>query len=219
MGVGLKGTGARGPLWRRAGGDAGKIAVTSRSEGGSGDPGSSAGHTERRLAAVLRFIPVMVFSLDGEGLITSVSEAGVDMMEMSSAEAVGRNLLELVPAPGFRRQIQRALAGERVRGLHSGGQGQYFHTCLDPVFDSAGNISEIVGVSLDVTEAWRDKQAIRQLRRENRRRMERGRLLDRVIRARAPKERGGAADAGDSIRELLAGSAAGGAAGAGAAVL
>jgi PAS domain S-box-containing protein len=161
------------------------------------------GGAERRLAAILRFVPVVVFSLDAKGLITSVSEAGVDMIDFSALEVVGRSVFELFPATRIRRQIQRALTGHQVRGFHPGRPGRYFHTCLDPTFDRAGNVSGVLGVSLDVTERWYEKQALRRLRRENRRRLEHARLLDRVITARAAERSRTAVDLRDPIQELL----------------
>jgi PAS domain S-box-containing protein len=163
---------------------------------------------ERRLAAILRFLPVVVFSLDAEGLITSVSEVGVDMIEASSADVVGRSVFELFSAPIICRQIRRALAGHQVTGIHPGGEGRYFHTRLDPMFDPDGNVWGIMGVSVDVTGAWLDKQELRQLRQQRRRRIERGRLLDRVMRAREEDHRRMAVDLRDDPIEELLGAAA-----------
>jgi PAS domain S-box-containing protein len=168
---------------------------------------SRRGRAERRLAAILRFLPVVVFSLDSEGLITSVSEVGVDIIEASSADVVGRSVFELFPAAGIGRQIRRALAGNQVTGIHPGGEGRYFHTHLDPMFDPDGNIRGVMGVSVDITDAWIDKQELRQLRHEHRRRVERGRLLDRVMRAREDERRRMAGDLHDAVRELLAAAA------------
>jgi PAS domain S-box-containing protein len=164
---------------------------------------SRPGRAERRLAAILRFLPVAIFSLDSEGLITSVSEVGVDILEASTADVVGRSVFELFTDPRICRQIGHALAGHRVTGIHPGGEGRYFHTRLDPMFDPDGNITGIMGVSVDVTDAWLDKQELRQLRQEHRRGIERGRLLDRVMRAREAERRRTAGDLHDAVQELL----------------
>ena len=192
-----------GPLRHRAAGGTGNIDFGRLSEILRTPPGQPSGRAEKLLAAILRFIPVVVFSLDARGLITSVSEAGVDMIDASSLDVVGRSAFELFPAPRVRRQIERALAGQQVRGVHAGRPGRYFHTYLEPVIDRHGNLSEVLGVSVDVTEAWYDKQALRRLRHENRRRLERGRLLYRVVAARAhPRSRAGV-DLRDPIQGLL----------------
>jgi PAS domain-containing protein len=164
---------------------------------------SRPGRTERRLAAILRFLPVVVFSLDSEGLITSVSEVGVDIVEASSADAVGRSVFALFSDPRICRQIGRALAGHRVTGIHPGGEGRYFHTRLEPIFDPDRNVREVMGVSVDVTDAWLDKQELRKLRQEHRRRIERGRLLDRVMRAREEERRRMAGDLHNAVQDLL----------------
>jgi PAS domain-containing protein len=57
------------------------------------------GRAEPRLAAILRFLPVVVFSLDSEGLITSVSEVGVDILDASSADVVAAVFLSFFRAP------------------------------------------------------------------------------------------------------------------------
>ena len=161
---------------------------------------------ERRLAAILRFLPVVVFSLDSEGLITSVSEVGVDMIEPSSADVAGRSVFDLVSDPRSCRQIRRALAGDQVTGIHPGGEGRHFHTRLDPVFDTDGNVREIMGVSVDVTGAWLDKQELRKLRQRHRR-IESGRLLDRVMRASEEERHRMAVDLHDAVQELLSAAA------------
>jgi PAS domain S-box-containing protein len=198
-----------GPLGQRSGGGTEKIESGWLADVIRAGPGHPPGRAERRLAAILRSIPVMVFSLDAGGLITSVSEAGVDMIDTSSVEVVGRSVFELFQAPRIRRQIRRALAGHQVRGVHAGRPGRYFQTYLDPVFDRAGNLREVLGVSLDVTETWNDKQALRRLRQEHRRRVEHGRLLDRVVMARAAERSSGVADRRDPIQELLVAAATG----------
>jgi PAS domain S-box-containing protein len=164
---------------------------------------SQPGRAEPRLAAILRFLPVVAFSLDSEGLITSVSEVGVDIVEASTADVVGRSVFELFSTARIGREIRRALAGYQVTGIHPGGEGRYFHTRLDPMFDPYGNITGIMGVSVDVTDAWLDKRELRQLRQEHRRRVERGRLLDRVMRAREEERRRTAGDLHDAVQELL----------------
>jgi PAS domain-containing protein len=164
------------------------------------------GRAESRLAAILRFLPVVAFSLDPQGLITSFSEVGVDMIELSSADVAGRSIYELFSAPRICRQIRRALAGQQVTAIHPGGEGRYFHTRLEPMFDPEGNLKEVMGVSVDVTGAWLDKQELRQLRQQQRR-LEGGRLLDRVIRAGEQERRRLAADLHDAVQELLSAAA------------
>ena len=192
-----------GPLGHRAAGATEEIDLGRLRELLRSGPRQAPGSSERRLAAILRFVPVVVFSLDAGGLITSVSEAGVDMIDTSSVEVVGHSAFDLFPAPRIRRQIERALAGHQVRGVHPARPGRYFNTCLEPIFDRAGNLSEVLGVSVDVTETWYDKQELRRMRRENRRRVEHRRLLDRVITARAEERRRVALDLRDPIQDLL----------------
>jgi PAS domain S-box-containing protein len=192
-----------GPLRHRAADGTEKVDFGPMAEVLKAGPGPPTGRAERRLAAIVRFIPVVVFSLDAEGLITSVSEAGVDMIDTSAVEVVGRSVFDFFQAPRIRRQIQRALAGHQVRGVHPGRPDHYFHTCLDPVFDRAGNLREVLGVSLDVTERWHEKQALRRMRQENRQRVEHGRLLDRVMTARADDVSRAAVDLSDPIEDLL----------------
>jgi signal transduction histidine kinase len=167
---------------------------------------SRPGRAERRLAAILRFLPVVVFSFDSEGLLTSFSEVGVDMLEASSADVVGRSAFELFSDPRICGQIRRALAGHQVTGIHSGTEGRHFHTRLDPVFDTDGNLREVMGVSIDVTGAWLDKQELRQLRQRHRR-IESGPLLDRVTRAGEEERHRMAIDLHDAVQELLSAAA------------
>src|ERR1700730_17293458 len=141
-----------GPLGQRPGGGTEKIESGWPDEGIRAGPGQPQGRDVRRLATILRSIPVMVFSLDAGGLITSISEAGVDMIDTSSVDMVGRSVFELIPAPRTRRQIHPSLAGHRAAGVQAGRPVRYFKTYLDPVFDRAGTLREVLGVSLDVTE-------------------------------------------------------------------
>ena len=103
------------------------------------------------LETIQKNLPVVVFTLDTDGVFTRSEGGALEQLEMEPGEAVGESIFELfgdhadVPS-----QVRRALDGESVEATNEIGD-RVFRSWYEPVFDD-GDVVGIVGHSVDITE-------------------------------------------------------------------
>jgi signal transduction histidine kinase/CheY-like chemotaxis protein len=119
---------------------------------------------EARLDLVVGQAPVILFAFDREGRFTVGQGRGLSGIALPN-EHVGRSIFELYSdVPDIVAAAHRALAGEAfttVTELPRGERGRFFETRYQPTFDAHGQVSEVVGVAVDVTERHLAEVALR----------------------------------------------------------
>ncbi|MCB1009114.1 MAG: PAS domain S-box protein [Acidobacteria bacterium] len=112
------------------------------------------------LGQLLKGMPVAVWSMDATGRITHSEGAALEFLGFEPGELVGASYFDLyaerVDVLEFAR---RALAGESVRERVEV-EGRLFETRMLPLRDDAGAVSEVIAVSIDVTERARDEHEL-----------------------------------------------------------
>ncbi len=123
-------------------------------------PGEGLDHQLARLTTVLENAPVILYGLDLEGRFTYSEGNGLAAMGLRAGQVVGDSASELYrETPAALEAIRGALAGQHtVFKAHFGGAD--FISRLTPVFDDAGTVQEVVGVSLDTGGQVRAEQAL-----------------------------------------------------------
>jgi len=112
--------------------------------------------TERResaeqLETLVQNLPVIVFTLDPDGVFTTSAGAGLETLGLEPGELEGLSVYEAYAEyDELTDAVDRALAGEEVR-VTLEVEGYFFETWYSPVFDGAGNVVEVVAVSREVT--------------------------------------------------------------------
>jgi len=112
--------------------------------------------TERRestkqLETLVENLPVIVFTFDADGVCTTSAGAGLEMLGLEPGELEGLSVYEAYAEhDDLTDAVDRALDGEELR-VTLEVEGFVFETWYRPVFDEAGNVVEVVGVSHDVT--------------------------------------------------------------------
>ena|GEM_PF-625684 len=112
--------------------------------------------TERResaeqLQTLVENLPVIVFTLDRDGVFTTSAGAGLETLGLEPGELEGTSVYEAYAEyDELTDAVDRALAGEEVR-VTLEVEGFYFETWYSPVFDGTGNVVEVVAVSREVT--------------------------------------------------------------------
>ncbi|MEJ7871309.1 MAG: PAS domain-containing protein [Rubrobacteraceae bacterium] len=131
--------------------------------------------SEERLRTVVSNAPVVVFSLDREGVFTLSTGRGLEVLGLKPNELVGRSVFEVyADNPPILDDVRRALAGElfiesrEVSDL-------IFEVGYAPIRDRSGDVVGVTGVATDVTERRKVEE-------------ERERFLAREWRARAEAE-------------------------------
>ncbi|MBV9109377.1 MAG: PAS domain S-box protein, partial [Gemmatimonadetes bacterium] len=133
-------------------------------------------HHERGAAGtwehhLLDLVEQAVIVTDPDGTIRSWNRCAEQLYGWRSVEVMGRNILDVTPASTSREQaaeiMDRLQAGESWSGEFSvrrrDGTSFIVHVTDTPVFDAAGKLSGLVGVSYDATLR---RQAEDELRRQ-----------------------------------------------------
>jgi PAS domain S-box-containing protein len=118
--------------------------------------------TLERLIAVLDTVPVVVFSIDKNGIFVLVEGYGLSRTEKKMENLSGQSALDLWGSfllteesgktTSFKTVFHRIIAGEKqINGIGEY-EGRHFYTCYAQLQDDLGAIDGIVGVSIDITE-------------------------------------------------------------------
>jgi two-component system cell cycle sensor histidine kinase/response regulator CckA len=114
------------------------------------------------LSLVLENAPVILYGLDLEGRFLFSEGNGIAAMGLRRGQIVGESAFELYrDTLGAADAIRTALAGKHaVFRAHFG--GAYFVSRLTPVFDEAGGVKQVVGVSVDTGGQMRAEEELSQ---------------------------------------------------------
>jgi len=122
-------------------------------------------------AALLDSVGQAVIATDVGGIVIYWNRAAEQLYGWTSQEAVGRSVVELIPAPQSVEEgmsifaelaAGRSWTGEFVV-CHRDGTTFPAHVTDTPVFGADGTLQAIIGVSTDITERKRAEQAVRHL--------------------------------------------------------
>jgi two-component system, cell cycle sensor histidine kinase and response regulator CckA len=125
-------------------------------------PGEGLDHQLARLSLVLENAPVILYGLDREGRFMFSEGDGIAAMGLKKGQIVGNSAFDLYrDTPGADEAISAALAGQHtVFRAHFG--GAHFVSRLTPVFDDAGVVEQVVGVSVDTGGQARAEEELSQ---------------------------------------------------------
>ena len=123
--------------------------------------------SEGRLQAVVAHAPIVLFSIDADGIVTLSEGRGLEPLGRRPGESVGKSIFELYKhAPQSLEQVTRALAGEAFTNMTEVGD-LVFETTFIPTRDAGGEVTGVIGVATDVTERMRAVRAlVEQARRD-----------------------------------------------------
>ena len=118
----------------------------------------------KKQAEVLRVLqdtlPVIVWVIDDQGIIIHSEGSGLSAAGIQAH--IGENILDVYGnLEGTAAVIQRALKGEPSQRL-AVALGFHWQTWIIPVKDEQGKVTSVVGISLDVSEAKRTEQMLRE---------------------------------------------------------
>lgn len=116
--------------------------------------------SEQLLRGVVSNVPVVIFAVDREGIITLSEGKGLEALGRKPAETVGHPVFTAHAEPRIHDHIRRALAGEAFTAVVELG-GLVWETWYSPMRDANGAVTGIIGVAADITERRRSEAALR----------------------------------------------------------
>ena len=121
--------------------------------------------SEGRLRAVMSHAPLAFFVLDLDGRYTLAAGHRRAWAGHLPGSVIGRSVFEMYPqTPDADSVIRKALAGDPGQIIID--EGDVALDCrLEPITDVSGQVTEVVGVALDITEVVRARQAAEGLAR------------------------------------------------------
>jgi len=107
---------------------------------------------EARLQTVVANSPLVLFSIDRNGVFTLSEGRGLDSLGLEPGQVVGQSVYEVYrDHPAVLLSIQRALTGKAFTETIPVGSS-VFETHYMPTFDEDQRVSGLIGVATDVTE-------------------------------------------------------------------
>ncbi|AAV45445.1 sensory transduction histidine kinase [Haloarcula marismortui ATCC 43049] len=122
-------------------------------------------HTERskQLQTLMENLPVVVFTLDPDGVFTYSAGKGLDGLGIEPGELEGIPVYEVYKQyPEIIEAVEQALDGEEVRVTQEVND-LVFETWYRPVFDNDGDLTQVVSVARDITDLKRREARIETL--------------------------------------------------------
>ena len=117
---------------------------------------------EQRLRTIVENVPMVLFAFGEDGVFTLSEGVGLERIGFEPGEVEGDTIEEVfAPAPPILELCHRALEGEAVARTVDFG-GRTFETWLDPIVED-GEVRQVIGTAVDVTDRVRYERAIEAL--------------------------------------------------------
>jgi PAS domain S-box-containing protein len=121
--------------------------------------------SERRLRMIVSNIPVILFAIDTQGVMTLVEGKSLNAMDTRGDLLLGKNIFEIAKhQPEVIQNVKRALQGEEFTAVVTTPTGKTLETMYAPVRGQAGELSGVIGISYDLTERTEMERALQQER-------------------------------------------------------
>jgi len=119
---------------------------------------------ERRakiLSVIEENLPICVWVLDRAGVCLVHEGLAVEQIGMKQGQLVGVNILETFAGQSFLLPYLQAFKGQAAHAFEESGGTPWEMWCI-PCFDAQGQIVEIIGISLNVSESTRAERELRE---------------------------------------------------------
>jgi two-component system, sensor histidine kinase and response regulator len=123
---------------------------------------------EERFRSLIEGSPNCITLFDSEGTFLSINRSGLDTMGWKESDVIGKRFVEVWPRvvqPLVETAVSQALQGEQASFeadcMRPDGTTVTWWSVLNPIRDDAGSITQLVGISIDITERKRAEKRVR----------------------------------------------------------
>ena len=115
-----------------------------------------------RFQTVITNAPVVLWTLDRDGVFTFCEGKALESLEKKSGELVGQSVFEIYrDNPNILENVRRTLAGAEITWIGVIG-GTIYANRTAPLRDENGQVTGLIGVSTEITERQRAEAALRE---------------------------------------------------------
>ena len=116
--------------------------------------------SQAHLAEVINSAAVVLYAFDTEGVFTLSEGKGLEALGLTPGQLVGQSVFEVYKDfPGILDHAKRALTGERVVSVTEVAN-IVFESRYQPHLGADGKVERVIGVSLDITQQQRAREAL-----------------------------------------------------------
>lgn len=119
---------------------------------------------EARLHHVISSAPLIVWAIDGQGMITLIEGSGLEAVGFTKEDLLGRTVAEASSDPQAAERQERVLRGEVIHTTRVI-RGRTLEIHYFPQRDEEGEVTGATGLALDVTERSRAEVALQAVER------------------------------------------------------
>lgn len=116
--------------------------------------------SEKKLRTVISNLPVILFSFDADRKFTLSEGKGLDALGLAPGQVVGKSYSEVYgDNPLIMSNLEQVFAGEALASIvHI--EDKSFETWYSPLPDENGNVYQVIGVAVDITERVRTQREL-----------------------------------------------------------
>ncbi|HVM31849.1 MAG TPA: PAS domain S-box protein, partial [bacterium] len=121
--------------------------------------------SQKRLSAIVTSAPLILFTIDPNGLLTLCEGSGLKALGLKPGELVGKSAFDLYrDNHPMISMLRKALDGQTINEVVEIG-GIYFETRCSPLKDDEGKNRGVMGLAIDITETKKMENMLRQRER------------------------------------------------------
>jgi PAS domain S-box-containing protein len=107
--------------------------------------------SELHCSTITSAAPIILFVQDRNSVITFIQGKGLELLGLESGQIIGRHIIDVFPSvPQLELDSQRALSGEEFVTTVTLNDIT-FECCYSPLRDKEGEVTDVIGVFLDIT--------------------------------------------------------------------
>ena len=121
----------------------------------------SSSSRERLLHAVVTNAPIVLWSVDREGIFTLSDGKGLESLGLRPGEVVGRSAFDVyADVPEVLAHVRAALSGKTFH-TELTANGRVFDSYYSPLLDAQGDVVGVIGLATDISERKQAEAALR----------------------------------------------------------
>jgi len=118
-------------------------------------------NSEERYRTVLNAAPLYIYAINPQGIITFIDGKQLAIDGLNSEDIMGKSIFEFYDSPDTRRLFEAALKGKFAH-IHNFFINKTYESRFERQFGPDGKVVGLIGISIDITEIKKAKEALQE---------------------------------------------------------